>query len=373
MLVYRSLFGAPSEPWLFTQHRDVPGWDTTYLTHEIDVRGEFVPEWARTRVEASTWGTSRLRRAAFMRGHDPAANRAVSRVQPRLLHAHFGPDGMMAMRTAARHRLPLVVSFHGYDATRRDDSFTTAGGRLWLAHRAELFERAAVLLANSDFVRERLIDLGAPADKVVRHRIGVDMSEHVASGARPDDNVLFVGRLASVKGIEIAVRAMALVGRQIPRTRFTVVGDGPLRREMESLARDLGVDARWTGAIPTDRVRAELNRATVLLAPSTVSPDGQREGLGLSLVEAQACGVPVVASRSGGIPEAVRDGVTGLLAEEGAVEETAEHVLRLLRDVDLRRRLGEAGQRHARDEFDLGEQSRKLARIYETTCGAEGN
>ncbi|MEY3492931.1 MAG: hypothetical protein RL413_349, partial [Actinomycetota bacterium] len=148
---------------------------------------------------------------------------------------------------------------------------------------------------------------------------------------------------------------------------------GPLRREMESLARDLGVESRWTGAIPADRVRAELNRATVLLAPSTVSPDGQREGLGLSLVEAQASGIPVVASRSGGIPEAVRDGVTGLLAEEGAVEETAEHVLRLLRDVDLRRRLGEAGQRHARDEFDLGEQSLKLARIYETTCGAEGN
>lgn len=365
MLVYRSLFGAPSEPWLFTQHRDVPGWHTTYLTHQIDARGEFVHDWARSRVEASTWGTSRLRRAAFMRGHDPVANRVIARVKPQLLHAHFGPDGMMAMRTADRHRLPLVVSFHGYDATRRDDSFTTAGGRLWLAHRAELFDRAAFLLANSEFVRERLIALGARADKVVLHRIGVDLGRFAPEASSEPDHVVFVGRLAAVKGIEIAVRAMAVVRRSHPSARLTVVGDGPLRSEMEVLATSLGVDVTWRGALPFDHVLTELSTASVVVAPSITAPNGQPEALGLSLVEAQACGIAVVASRSGGIPETVMDGVTGLLAEEGSVDETASHIARLLDDSELRSRLGRAGREHVTREFDLTKQSRRLSELYD--------
>jgi glycosyltransferase involved in cell wall biosynthesis len=365
VLVYRSLFGAPSEPWLFTQHRDVPGWHTTYLTHQIDARGEFVHDWARSRVEASTWGTSRLRRAAFMRGHDPVANRVIARVRPRLLHAHFGPDGMMAMRTAERHRLPLVVSFHGYDATRRDDSFTTAGGRLWLSHRAELFERAALLLANSDFVRERLIALGAPADKVVRHRIGVDLGRHTPSATSISDHVLFIGRLTEVKGIEIAVRSMSEVRRSNPSARLTVIGDGPLRSEMEALATSLGVDVTWRGALPFDDVLTELSTASVVVAPSITAPNGQPEALGLSLVEAQACGIPVVASRSGGIPETVVDGVTGLLTEEGSIGETASHIVRLLDDSALRSRLGHAGREHVTREFDLSMQSQRLADLYD--------
>ncbi|MBU3688574.1 MAG: glycosyl transferase family 1 [Acidimicrobiales bacterium mtb01] len=373
VLVYRSLLGAPSEPWLFTQHRDVPGWGTTYLTHQIDAEGDFVHEWARSRVVASAWGTSVMRRAAFSRGHDPVANRAIDRIEPRLLHAHFGPDGAFALRTADRHRLPLVVSFHGYDAVRPDSTFTTRGGRFWLRHRAELFGRASLLLANSEFVRSHLIALGAESDKVRVQRIGVDLAQYSATGPRPDANVLFVGRLASVKGIDIAVRAMSLVTKQLPTARFTVVGDGPLRPDMEALARDLGIEVHWTGALPIERVRQELARATIVLAPSNVSPDGQREALGLSLVEAQACGIPVVASRSGGIPETVLDGVTGLLAAEGSVEETAEHVLRLLRDPDLRHRLGEAGRGHVSRDFDLPEQSRRLARFYDDVCGAEGN
>ncbi|MFM8894834.1 MAG: glycosyltransferase [Actinomycetales bacterium] len=365
VLVYRSLFGAPSEPWLFTQHRDVPGWHTTYLTHQIDAQGEFVHDWASSRVEASTWGTSRLRRAAFMRGHDPVANRAITRLRPALLHAHFGPDGMLAMRTAERHRLPLVVSFHGYDATRRDDSFTTAGGRLWLAHRAELFDRATILLANSEFVRGRLIALGAPANKVVLHRIGVDLGRFTPSGSTSPDHVLFVGRLAAVKGIDIAVRAMAEVRQSNPSARLTVVGDGPLRSEMEALATSLRVDVTWRGALPFERVLDELSTASVVVAPSITADNGQPEALGLSLVEAQACGIAVVASRSGGIPETVFDGVTGLLAEEGSVEETANHITRLLGDSELRSRLGRAGREHVTREFDLATQSRRLSELYD--------
>lgn len=365
MLVYRSLFGAPSEPWLFTQHEQVPGWETTYLTHHIDARGEFVHDWARSRVEASTWGTSRLRRAAFMRGHDPVANRVIARLKPRLLHAHFGPDGMMAMRTAERHRLPLVVSFHGYDATRRDDSFTSTGGRLWLAHRAEVFDRAVLLLANSEFVRNKLLALGAPADKIVVQRIGVDLGHFAPTATSEPDHVVFVGRLVTVKGIEIAVRAMAVVRRSNPSARLTVVGDGSLRSEMEALATSLGVDVAWRGALPFHRVLTELSTASVVVAPSITAPNGQPEALGLSLVEAQACGIAVVASRSGGIPETVIDGVTGLLAEEGSVEETASHTARLLVDSELRGRLGRAGREHVTREFDLTAQSRRLGELYD--------
>jgi len=242
-----------------------------------------------------------------------------------------------------------------------------------LAHRAELFDQAAFLLANSDFVRERLIALGARADKVVLHRIGVDLGRFAPEVSSEPDHVVFVGRLAAVKGIEIAVRAMAVVRQSHPSARLTVVGDGPLRSEMEVLATSLGVDVTWRGALPFDHVLTELSTASVVVAPSVTAPNGQPEALGLSLVEAQACGIAVVASRSGGIPETVIDGVTGLLAEEGSVDETASHIARLLDDSELRSRLGRAGREHVTREFDLTTQSRRLSELYDEACDENSN
>lgn len=368
VLIYRSTLLASSEPWVVTQSEAVPGYPAHYLGHAADPASWVPPE----RTTISSWGVRPLRLAAFLVGRDPAADRCIESVRPALVHAHFGPDGMFAAATARRHRLPLVVSFHGYDATRPDTAFTTPGGRLWLRRRQGVFHQAALLLANSTYVRDHLVERGAPAQKVCVHHLGIDTAAFTPpiDGARRPGNVLFVGRLVEAKGIDVLVRAMADVRRAMPGATLTVIGDGPMRASVEQLSRELGVDAEFVGAQPQQAVREAMQRASLLCGPSTVSAAGQREAFGLVFAEAQACGLPVVTCRSGGIPDVVVDGVGGLLADEGDQTGIAAAITTLLGDDDLRHTFGVRGREHVLEHFDLARRSAALAAHYDAVVGA---
>jgi colanic acid/amylovoran biosynthesis glycosyltransferase len=361
--VYRHTLVAASEPYIVDQASSVPRYTTHWLGHR---RGTASAPVDRTTI--SEWGTYRLRRLAFLAGRDPVINRALAHIEPSLIHAHFGPDGMYAAETARRFGLPLVVTFHGYDAARPDSPTPTAGARLWQRRRAALFEQASMLIAASDYVAQCLHALGAPDAKIVRHYIGVDTDRFtpIDRSGRGASNVLFVGRLTVAKGIIDLMNAMSIVRRAIPTASLTVIGDGELRDEVDRLNRDLNVGADVQGARAHDDVQAALSTADLLCVPCKASSSGQREGLGLVFAEAQACGLPVVSCRSGGIGEVVDDGVTGTLVNEGHVDAIATAIIELLRDPDRRRQMGTAGRARMVDEFDLRRQSALLADLYDT-------
>jgi glycosyltransferase involved in cell wall biosynthesis len=151
----------------------------------------------------------------------------------------------------------------------------------------------------------------------------------------------FVGRLHPQKSVDVAVRALALLPGD---AHLVIAGEGPDRAALERLVDSLGLRQRVTflGLVPHDDVPAVLRACDVSVLPS------RYEELGTALVEAMACGVPVVASRTGGIPDVVRDGHNGLLAAPGDAAATAAALGRLLDDPDLRRRTGECGRATAR-------------------------
>ncbi len=364
-MVYRRALFAASEPYIQSQAEAIPRYVANYIGHGRSGDATAPPE----RTFVSGWGTSALRRSAFLIGHDPVIDRAIRPIKPCLLHAHFGPDAMFAMATARRFGLPLVATFHGYDATRPDQFQTGPGGRLWLRRRQALFEQAALLIAASDFVRERLLALGAPPHKVVRHYIGVDTAMFAPPpppGERHPGEVLFVGRLSAAKGIIDLLTAMTAVRAAIPTATLTIIGDGPLRDEAQRMNRELGLGAAFLGARPSADVRDAMRRASVLCVPSKVSAEGQREGLGLVFAEAQACGLAVVSCRSGGVTEVVREGEGGLLVDEGDIAGIASAAVSCLGDQTLAGRLGAAGRRHVVEHFDLARQSALLADLYDT-------
>jgi colanic acid/amylovoran biosynthesis glycosyltransferase len=177
---------------------------------------------------------------------------------------------------------------------------------------------------------------------------------------------LSIARLVPKKGIEHALRAVALLAGEHPGLRYTIVGDGPLRSELESLARALGVAdvGRVAGWRTQPDVLALARAADVLLAPSVTAPDGDAEGTPVAILEAAALGLPVVASRHSGIPDVVSEGESAILVDEADARALADAIARL-RDPALRRRMGEAGRAFVERRHDIRALNRALLARYE--------
>jgi len=220
----------------------------------------------------------------------------------------------------------------------------------WVVRAHEAFlpwvYRDTPFLAISESTRDDLARRGIDRGRIRVVRCGLTQSDYgvlVPPSERAEPVVVFLGRLRKYKGAQFAIRAMAQVRREVLDARLHVIGDGPYRPALEALAASLGSSeaVRFLGALPhAEKVRA-LNAAQVAACPSP------KEGWGLTVIEANACGVPVVASRSPGLVESVRDGATGVLVRHGDVDALAREIIRLLTDRELRLRLADAAIRWA--------------------------
>jgi glycosyltransferase involved in cell wall biosynthesis len=201
--------------------------------------------------------------------------------------------------------------------------------------------RHTPFLAISDSTRDDLVSRGIDRNRIRVVRCGLTQDDYAVTTPpeeRVDPVVVFLGRLRKYKGAQHAIRAMAQVRAKVPGARLDVVGDGPYRPELQRLTSSLGLTdhVRFLGALPHSKKVEALNAAQVGVMPSP------KEGWGLTVIEANACGVPVVASRSPGLVESVRDGETGILVPHGDAAAIAEAVVRLLTDRALRLRMTKA-------------------------------
>ena len=368
VLIYRDQLLGPSEGFVLAQGEAFRRFRAFYAGSKRVAGGETPP--ARTFLVNRGGRRGRLAELMFkMGGWEPNLYRWAESMRPALMHAHFGPDGGLVLGLARKLGIPLVVTFHGFDVTMKDDyarrSFYLH--RKYLQRREELQQHGAAFVAVSEFIRDKLVAQGFPAERTFVRYIGVDTKrfrENTAVERMPI--ALFVGRLSPEKGCDYLIRAMAQVQAARRTCELVVIGDGPERDGLETLARQLRVRARFLGRQPQDVVQAALTRASVFCAPSVTVDCGESEGFGLSALEAQATGTPVAGFATGGLREAVVHGVTGLLAPEGDQARLAEHILTLLNDPDLARRLGKAGRARTVREFDLARQTTLLEDLYST-------
>jgi colanic acid/amylovoran biosynthesis glycosyltransferase len=287
-----------------------------------------------------------------------------------IVHAHFGTGAVYARPYAHRYGRPLVVTFHGYDVAilRSRQRFHPARWQYLLASRG-VFRDASLLLCASTQLAEMIRECSGHPDKVRVHRLGVDLDrfrEHSAQGPVP--RVLMVGRFVEKKGFEYGIRAFSRVVRGGQPATLTLVGTGALERSYRKLISHLRLEpyVTFAGVLTADEVADELARSDVLLAPSCTARNGNLESGLLVAKEAGAASVPVIASRHGGIPEIVEDGITGYLVPERDETALAERLGDVLANPTLRAQLGASARAKMEREYDLKRQVAELESLYDS-------
>jgi colanic acid/amylovoran biosynthesis glycosyltransferase len=282
-----------------------------------------------------------------------------------VIHCHFGPNGVRGLDlcdTGALQGRKLITSFYGYDVSefpqqRRRNPY------------AKLFARGDVFLALSREMKGKLTQLGCPAERILVHPLGVNPALFPAKTERQPSGairILTIGRMVPKKGMDYALKAVAALAGEHSNIEYVIIGDGPLRAHLEGLTRSLGITniVRFAGWEPRPEVFKALSRADILLAPSVTAESGDQEGTPVVIMEALACGVPVVSTLHAGIPEVVDDGVSGFLVPERQPQALALALEKLVRDPDLREGMGARGRAAMRDRHDIRKLNENLMGIY---------
>ena len=272
----------------------------------------------------------------------------LQKKQIKVVLGEYGPSGVAMMDICADVGVPLVVHFHGYDAYRED--ILGEQGKDY----PRMFAIASALVVVSEDMRRQLLSLGAPPEKV--HLIPYGVDPELFRVTDPGENppgLVAVGRFTAKKAPHLTIRAFAKAVKRVPEAQLTFAGEGDLLEECRALAEELGLGerVRFAGGLSQVEVAELLGGARAFVQHSLRPADGDSEGLPLAVLESMACGLPVVATRHAGIPDAVRHGEEGLLCEEGDVSAMAEHMVRVLEDPTYAARLGRAGAARVREHF----------------------
>lgn len=293
----------------------------------------------------------------------------------RLLHAHFGNEGFRAIGLARALRVPLVTTFYGFDASR-----LPVEDPVWRARYRYLFQHGARFLVEGPHLGRRLVELGCPENKVTIHHLGVECGAYPAAPRAVVDGeqlkILVAARFAEKKGICDAVEAFAGLRRVGMDAHLTIIGDSDeepaTQREKERILaaiRESGVGSfvSLPGTLSHHQLRAAYYQHHIIVSPSVTASDGDSEGgAPVTLIEASATGMPVVATLHADIPEVVVHGETGFLAPERDVAALTRHLAALARSPERIRRMGIAGASRVRASFDADTQGRRLEEIYDS-------
>jgi colanic acid/amylovoran biosynthesis glycosyltransferase len=327
-----------------------------------------VPELLRCAVTAPRLTQQVLSCAAY--GYQAASLSALYRLAKLssvsrsydVLHAHFGPVGKSFRFARSLWRAPLVVTFHGYD-------FCTVPRKEGPNVYVRLFDITDTVTTHSEYASRRLEGLGCPPAKLHRLHVGLSPDEFPfqARTLQPGEavRILTVARLVEIKGLEYSIQAIAAVARQHASMRYDIVGEGPERSKLEALIRRLELEGvvRLLGAQPADVVQKLMAQTHLFVLPS-VNLQGDEEGTPVTLMEAQASGIPVVATRTGGIPEVVRDGESGFLVADRDAKALAARLSFLIEHPQEWPAMGRRGRGHVEQQYDIRKLNQQLAELY---------
>ncbi len=282
-----------------------------------------------------------------------------------IIHCHFGTKGNFAVFLKDLHAIrgKVITTFHGFDMSRYikdigDDVYDY------------LFTKGDLFLPISECWKNKLIKLGCGKDKIIVHRMGVDTNKFLFSPRKPKNDkvkLLTIARLVEKKGVEYGIRAVAKVMQRHPNVEYKIIGDGPIKSELEDLIKDLKIidSVEILGWKKQEEVIELMKGADILLAPSVTSKDGDQEGIPVVLMEALALGLPVLSTLHSGIPELVQDGISGFLIPERNVDTLIEKLIYLIEHPEIWSDMGRAGRAYVEKYYDINKLNDQLVVLYQ--------
>lgn len=241
----------------------------------------------------------------------------------------------------------IVTYFHGSDA-----ALLRRLPKLLKLLFSGLCSFSSVTFTNSSYIRNLLLNLGIKTKFEIIPLGNPHLDSLLPYKEKRRINILFVGRLIDLKGVDVLIKAFQAVQKKYKDAHLTIVGDGPLKEDLSNLLQELNLDkVSFTGFLTGEPLRKAFEEASILVLPSIINKQGETEGLGMVLVEALSFGIPVIGSDVGGIPDIIINGKTGLLARPGDPDDLAEKITKLIENPELRKTLVEGGQQHIKENF----------------------
>lgn len=302
--------------------------------------------------------------ALFYRGEYRQLVTLLGRRNPDLLHIYFGHTGVHLLPFLRTWPGRALVSFHGMDIMPREEEPGYA------VRLRGLLQTLPMVLARSESLAARLVGLGCDPAKIRINRTGIPLETYPFSErSAPVDgawHVVQASRLIEKKGLNNTLEAFALFKKSRPGSRLTIAGDGPLLEPLRKMAAELGLggSVSFPGFQSQEALARLYASSHIFIHPSRMTRKQDQEGVPNSLLEAMATGLPIVATRHGGIPEAVTDGRDGLLTPENDSAALAGSLERIAGNPNLFQALGAAAAQSVRAKYEQSAAIRLLEGFY---------
>jgi phosphatidylinositol alpha-1,6-mannosyltransferase len=305
-------------------------------------------------------------------GGGTGLGRAIATERPAFLQYATLEDAYLAHWTHKFMRYKHVLYAHG-------NEILDAGASSWQKARSALLTASRVI-AISGYTSELLQSLGVLPERIRLAHPGCDVDRFRPLAVSEEDRarlscgrsfsklILTVGNLVERKGHDTAIRAMSVLSESNRDSLYVIAGDGPYRETLEELAQSLGVADRvlFLGRVAARDLPLLYSMADLFVMISRERPESRDvEGFGIVFIEAAACGVPSIGGRSGGISDAVVDGVTGFLVDPVDVEAVSASMDKVLSDPELARKMGESARSRAASDFSWSGFCKKVSGVFD--------
>lgn len=266
-----------------------------------------------------------------------------------LVLVQYGPAGVAMLPVCKKAKLSLIVHFHGFDASHKKILEKYKDDYL------KLFDYAKAIIVVSEVMYEQVKSLGCPETKLVLNHYGVNDIFFNVNPSFRGNIFCTISRFVEKKGQVLTIQAFYKVVLKFPDARLYMAGNGPLLEDCKSLVRTLNLEKNifFPGVLKHEMVPALMEKSLAFLQHSIIAQNGDSEGTPVSILEASASALPVIATRHAGITDVVLDGVTGILIDEKDTDGMAIAVINLINDKSLARKLGESGRQRVKEHFTM--------------------
>jgi colanic acid/amylovoran/stewartan biosynthesis glycosyltransferase WcaL/AmsK/CpsK len=282
-----------------------------------------------------------------------------------IIHCHFGPYGNLGimLKDLGVFSGKVITAFHGFDLS---SFLKERGPRVY----DELFVKGDLFLPISEKWRHTLIEMGCPKEKIIVHRMGIDIEKFRYKDReinnREEIRIVSIARLIEKKGIKYGIKGVSKLCALYPNISYDIVGDGPIKNDLKRMINVLGLQKqiKLIGWQSHKKIVSLLGKANIMLAPSVVSRDGDHEGIPVAIMEAMASGLPVISTYHSGIPELIQNGKTGLLSKERDTEGLSNHLKNIIENSELPKKIAKKAREKIVKDYNLNVLNSRLNNIF---------